>query len=196
MSDLPLPGDTPPADGPPSVPWGHSVAAHRVLGWCSHCPGHGPAEEVVAWRARENKRHEAEQAALAVSAANTNPVIDLAATYERPCRGCGRETLTAVTVTLVGDGPRRVVGGWAYCTECDATPYQAMDDADLEPSELPFFVDSSIRREHCPECRRDEDTLLVSTFTATTRTGAHTIGGWSYCLQCQATPGVKEARRA
>ncbi|MEU4228289.1 hypothetical protein AB0F17_28680 [Nonomuraea sp. NPDC026600] len=34
------------------VPLGHSVAAHVIHGWCSHCggPGRSVAHEVEAWR--------------------------------------------------------------------------------------------------------------------------------------------------
>ncbi|MTE20289.1 hypothetical protein F0L17_14460 [Streptomyces sp. TRM43335] len=36
---------------------GHSTAAHRAHGWCSHCPGRTVEEEVIAWRSEENDRH-------------------------------------------------------------------------------------------------------------------------------------------
>ncbi|WP_331731853.1 hypothetical protein OG298_45225 (plasmid) [Streptomyces sp. NBC_01005] len=32
------------------IPLGHSIPAHRVHGWCSHCPGRSLAEEVAAWQ--------------------------------------------------------------------------------------------------------------------------------------------------
>ena len=32
------------------IPLGHSTPAHRVHGWCSHCPGRSVAEEVAAWQ--------------------------------------------------------------------------------------------------------------------------------------------------
>jgi hypothetical protein len=32
------------------IPLGHSTPSHRVLGWCSHCPGRSLAEEVGAWQ--------------------------------------------------------------------------------------------------------------------------------------------------
>lgn len=32
------------------IPLGHSTPSHRVLGWCSHCPGRSLAEEVAAWQ--------------------------------------------------------------------------------------------------------------------------------------------------
>lgn len=34
------------------VPIGHSDVAHRLLGWCSHCPDRDVAQECVAWRER------------------------------------------------------------------------------------------------------------------------------------------------
>lgn len=60
MSDIRLPHQT--ATGSPPAPWGHSTAAHREFGWCSHCPGRGPAEEVIAWRSHANDQHAARQA--------------------------------------------------------------------------------------------------------------------------------------
>ncbi|GAA2657589.1 hypothetical protein [Nonomuraea recticatena] len=44
--------DEPPAAPEPgdTLPLGHSESAHRLLGWCSHCPGRSAAAEVVAWR--------------------------------------------------------------------------------------------------------------------------------------------------
>ena len=38
--------------GPP----GHSRPAHRVHGWCSHCPGRTVAEELAAWHVHEDAR--------------------------------------------------------------------------------------------------------------------------------------------
>lgn len=44
------------------APLGHSSAAHRAFGWCSHCKDHGLAEEVGAWRIREQRLQEAQEA--------------------------------------------------------------------------------------------------------------------------------------
>jgi hypothetical protein len=54
--------DTPPNGRPPghTAPPGHSRSAHRVHGFCSACPGVELWEELVAWRRRENSRHDAE----------------------------------------------------------------------------------------------------------------------------------------
>ncbi|MFF3441891.1 hypothetical protein [Streptosporangium sp. NPDC002721] len=38
------------APTPESAPLGHSQSAHRLIGWCSHCPDRSAAQEVVAWR--------------------------------------------------------------------------------------------------------------------------------------------------
>ncbi|MFF8544784.1 hypothetical protein ACF060_31360 [Streptomyces werraensis] len=35
------------------IPLGHTIPAHQVFGWCSHCPDHTPAEELAAWQTRE-----------------------------------------------------------------------------------------------------------------------------------------------
>ena len=128
MCDIKLPEQAA-DDEHPAAPWGHSMAAHRALGWCSHCRDHGPAEEVVAWRARENKRHAREEAALAAAEAQRSSHLDLASTDGRPCPTCGREALTVVTVTLVEDDTRRPAGGWAHCAECGATPHPTMQEA-------------------------------------------------------------------
>lgn len=39
---------------PDPGPLGHSRPAHRVHGWCSHCPGRTVAEELAAWQVRED----------------------------------------------------------------------------------------------------------------------------------------------
>ena len=46
---------------PPPVfnaPPQHSRAGHRAFGWCSMCPGRELWEELVAWRARSNRKHD------------------------------------------------------------------------------------------------------------------------------------------
>ncbi|MET7720671.1 hypothetical protein [Streptomyces mirabilis] len=119
-----------PAPEHAGAPWGHSAAAHRVHGWCADCKGHDMAEEAVAWRVRENRRHEAEQAALAASEARPN-TVDLQATHDHLCPKCGQEALTLVTVRLWPvQGEQRTAGGWAHCTACDATPHPTMEDSD------------------------------------------------------------------
>ncbi|MFF3096812.1 hypothetical protein [Streptomyces cyaneofuscatus] len=45
MADADLVHDAPP---------GHSIAAHRALGFCSACPDRELWEETHAWRVREN----------------------------------------------------------------------------------------------------------------------------------------------
>ncbi|MFJ2205944.1 hypothetical protein [Streptomyces microflavus] len=47
MADTDLVHDAPP---------GHSIAAHRALGFCSACPGREFWEELLAWRTRDNER--------------------------------------------------------------------------------------------------------------------------------------------
>lgn len=110
--------------------WGHSAAAHRVHGWCADCPGKDHAQEALAWRVRENRRNDAEQAALAASRANRN-TVELAATHGHLCPVCGQEALTLVTVRLsTASGGQRTAGGWAHCTACDATPHPTLEDSD------------------------------------------------------------------
>ncbi|MFJ4627172.1 hypothetical protein [Streptomyces sp. NPDC088847] len=125
---------TPTVEHPPA-PLGHSQGAHRLFGWCCHCRGHDPAEEVAAWRGREYDRRAAERAALAASAAQTSHV-DLQAHQDRPCPSCGREALTVVTVTLVEGRVRKTVGGWAYCTECDHVPAACY----CQPGDTPYLA--------------------------------------------------------
>jgi hypothetical protein len=45
-----------PAD-PYTAPAGHSLAAHRVHGWCAICRGRTALEELAEWRIHENARH-------------------------------------------------------------------------------------------------------------------------------------------
>lgn len=115
-------------------PWGRSTAAHRVHGWCALCDGRGYAKEATAWRVRENRRHEAEQATLAASEAAAEArrnTVDLAATHDHLCPECGQEALTVVTVRLWPiSGEQRLAGGWAHCTACDATPHPTLEVTD------------------------------------------------------------------
>lgn len=147
MCDIQLPEQAA-DDEHPAAPWGHSMAAHRAFGWCSHCKEHGPAEEVVAWRARENKRHADEETARALSDARDH-FLDVALHSDRPCPGCGEEALTVVTVTLVlagepGEQPvKRVAGGWAYCTGCDAVPAACY----CQPGDAPYLAVPAIEEE-------------------------------------------------
>jgi hypothetical protein len=45
---------------PHATPLGHSIPAHRVHGWCSHCPDRSVAEEVAAWQVDAQTRHAAQ----------------------------------------------------------------------------------------------------------------------------------------
>ncbi|WP_327594689.1 hypothetical protein [Streptomyces chartreusis] len=127
MCNQPVPE---PVDGTRTDPalWGHSSAAHRVHGWCADCPGRDAAQEAVEWRVRENRRHEAAQAAVAASETRRN-TVDLQATHDHLCPVCGQEALTVVTVRLWPiAGEQRKAGGWAHCTACDATPHPTLED--------------------------------------------------------------------
>lgn len=108
------------------APPGHSLAAHRVHGWCSHCRGHDAIEETCAWRVWEGERQARREAAM--EAQEARPGINAAATPNQRCPGCGDLALTVVTVRVLTDTGPRVAGGWAYCTACDATPHPVMED--------------------------------------------------------------------
>jgi hypothetical protein len=124
----PLP--RPPLDGE-AAPWGHSTAAHRAHGFCSDCHDRSTFDELVAWRVRENRRHEAEQAARAASEADRRGAVDLQLTRDHLCPACGAEALAVVTATLTADsGERRPAGGWAHCLACDATPHPTLEVPD------------------------------------------------------------------
>ena len=103
------------------APLGHSIAAHRAFGWCSHCKEHGVAEEVGAWRVREHRLQEAQEQAV------PSHGIELAAAEPAPCPECGERLLNVVTVRVLTDTGPRLAGGWAYCTSCDATPHPVME---------------------------------------------------------------------
>ncbi|MFD3978262.1 hypothetical protein ACFWR6_06715 [Streptomyces griseus] len=94
------------------APPGHSVAAHRTHGWCSHCGGRSPAVEVVAWRRDAAERHAADSGPLSTE------------TDYRECPVCRHDATYAVVtvqVTTAG-GVRKPAGGWAYCLNCEAVP--------------------------------------------------------------------------
>lgn len=116
--------DDPPEERPQgggAAPLGHSIAAHRVFGWCSHCKEHGVAEEVGAWRIREHRLQEEQDQAARGHGTNAS----VAAPVE--CPECGELLLTVVTVRVLTAAGPRVAGGWAYCTGCDATPHPVME---------------------------------------------------------------------
>lgn len=55
---------------PHTAPPGHSLAAHRVHGWCAVCPSRTALEELVEWRIHENARHQRAVDAEPTSAAS------------------------------------------------------------------------------------------------------------------------------
>ncbi|RPK58199.1 hypothetical protein EES44_24340 [Streptomyces sp. ADI96-15] len=93
------------------VPLGHSIPAHRVLGWCSHCPDRSLAEEVAAWQLDAQERHEADQA--------DGPLRS--SVSWQTCTECGHaDSLSVAEVTVrAAAGPKRV-GGWRFCVNCEA----------------------------------------------------------------------------
>ncbi|MET7809761.1 hypothetical protein ABZT26_02740 [Streptomyces sp. NPDC005395] len=115
-----------------STPLGHSRAAHRVHDICSHCDGYSVEEEVIAWRTRENRLHDA---AAATAGRGSDTATELRRIDGQPCLDCGRETVTVIAVYMrFASGPRagdalRPVGGWAHCATCDATPHPTMEAA-------------------------------------------------------------------
>lgn len=99
-----------------SAPPGHSVAGHRVFGWCALCPGRSRAKELTAWRAHDQERHAVETFAAAARLIAT-------VTNYRTCPVCdGEEALTVVTVNLRTLKGTKRAGCWAYCLECEAVP--------------------------------------------------------------------------
>jgi hypothetical protein len=105
-----------------AAPLGHSISAHRAFGWCSHCKDHGVAEEVGAWRIRETRLQEANDATVrthGINATADDPV---------PCPECGERLLTVVTVRVLTSAGPRVAGGWAFCTGCEGTPHPVMEE--------------------------------------------------------------------
>ncbi|MEZ7005839.1 hypothetical protein [Streptomyces sp. AD55] len=173
-------------------PWGHSRAAHRALGVCSHCKGYSVEEEANAWRARENRRHMDEQQRALITAAMQMRTIRAQALPIQTCQDCEGLALNVGAVTDRVHGENRTVGGWAYCLDCGSTPYPDLPGLVADTCELPYFLGHNSRQEQCPVCRNEDDTLLVSTFTATTRNGSHQVGRWAFCLHCEATPPPPE----
>lgn len=105
---------------PHTAPIGHSISAHRVHGWCSHCSDHTPAHEVIAWRTREAERHAASEKAAAAARPGE---LQLTSEDGLPCPVCRSDALTVVTVRLHTDDRQEEAGGWALCSHCLATPY-------------------------------------------------------------------------
>lgn len=120
-----------------SVPLGHSIPAHRVHDWCSHCPGRSLAEEVAAWQVDAQARHKAEKATETV----TEPAQDNEAPYVSPniaastrpnrrCADCEQTTVHVVVVTTFVGSEERPIGEWAVCSSCGTCPHPVMEAPD------------------------------------------------------------------
>ncbi|WP_381792974.1 hypothetical protein [Streptomyces niveus] len=102
---------------PHKAPLGHSIPSHRVLGWCSHCPGRSLAEELMAWQLDAQERRAEDDADGPLDA-----VTDWVA-----CPECGHAgSLSVVEVTVRTTTGRKKAGGWMYCLNCEAVPQEAV----------------------------------------------------------------------
>ncbi|MEV6738694.1 hypothetical protein AB0N14_17865 [Streptomyces sp. NPDC051104] len=108
------------------APFGHSVASHRVHGWCAQCPDRTADEELVAWRSHERARFEVTKQAVTPS-----PEVDVTVAHERLCPVCGREALMVVTAQVHDDDGPKPAGGWALCLHCDALPHPRWEHVGL-----------------------------------------------------------------
>ncbi|WP_199570539.1 hypothetical protein [Streptomyces murinus] len=98
------------------APLGHSIPAHRVLGWCSLCPDRSLAEEVCAWQLDAQDRHAEEDG---------DGPLD-AATAWVTCPECGHDgSLSVVTITVRTTTGPKTAGGWKFCLNCEAVPREA-----------------------------------------------------------------------
>ncbi|MFJ6565506.1 hypothetical protein ACIQMV_37830 [Streptomyces sp. NPDC091412] len=137
------------------APLGHSVASHRVHGWCSHCTDHYPVEEMVAWRHHENDRYE-----VAKHTVTPAPETGVTVAHERPCPECGREALMVVTAQVRDDDGPRPAGGWAVCLHCDALPHPRWEHVGL------IAADERVRALHvddfggCAHCNRTREDFV------------------------------------
>ncbi|MEZ0073604.1 hypothetical protein [Planotetraspora sp. GP83] len=110
--------------GSAEAPIGHSRAAHAVHGWCSHCNGRTAADEVVAWRVRENNRTgygDHDDPDGPPTAGEQVPLLgDLRHGW---CPHCRALTLSMATISAVTDAGVTVIGGYAVCESCGWSPY-------------------------------------------------------------------------
>ncbi|MFD3848175.1 hypothetical protein ACFWVB_20080 [Streptomyces microflavus] len=96
---------------------GHVRASHRVLGWCSLCPGRDAMDELLAWR----------NDAYLDPADEANPPMAITSAYT-DCHPCGgKETVVTSLVTVRTRDGRRRAAGWTYCLACDDAPTEAAD---------------------------------------------------------------------
>lgn len=101
----------------PTPPPGHSITAHRGLGWCSLCPGRSLADEVIAWRLEAQDRHTAQ---------DTDPQYLSAVTGWAKCPACREDgVLSVVTVMVHTTTGQKRAGGWTYCIACEAVTGEA-----------------------------------------------------------------------
>lgn len=59
------------------------------------------------------------------------------------------------------------------------------DEDDGDAGAVPVVADVNCETADCPKCGQG-DVLMTSTFTATTSSGVHTIGAFSFCFACNA----------
>lgn len=105
---------------PYTAPPGHSHGAHRLFGWCAHCPGRNADMEVHAWRGREAEQH---TRLLTAPGAPLDSEIRLFSTMHLPCPVCGELSLNLVTAEFRSPDQSAEVGGWAVCADCGAAPH-------------------------------------------------------------------------
>ncbi|MEC3995168.1 hypothetical protein VSR01_17160 [Actinacidiphila sp. DG2A-62] len=99
------------------VPLGHSIPAHRVHGWCSHCPQRSLAEEVAAWQIDAEERHMEEEGGEGPFA--------VAVDWQK-CPDCGDpHSLSVVQVTVRTTTGIKRAGGWVFCLNCESVPQEA-----------------------------------------------------------------------
>ncbi|MFJ6014470.1 hypothetical protein [Streptomyces sp. NPDC092952] len=106
------------------APLGHSIPAHRALGWCSHCPDRSLAEEAMAWQLDAQERYAADDA--------DGPFEAL--TDWRTCPECGYvASLSVVTIRVRTTTGAKRAGGWAFCLNCEAVPAVPQEAAHAGP---------------------------------------------------------------
>ncbi|MFF5968258.1 hypothetical protein ACFY64_31950 [Streptomyces collinus] len=113
-----------------AAPLGHSIPSHRVLGFCTLCPGRTVAEELAAWQVHEEARHEAAQRAPAPDCRAADdpdgqddvsmPLVGDVSTRTYACPTCGSDdAVLEATFLVTTKAAVHRIGTFAFCFDCE-----------------------------------------------------------------------------
>ncbi|KAA9379627.1 hypothetical protein F5972_08205 [Microbispora cellulosiformans] len=104
-------------------PLGHSRAAHAAHGWCSHCRDRSVAEELLAWRVRENSHTGCGEHDPDGPPEHDGNVPLVGEMRHGWCPTCQAASLAMATISAATTEGVTIIGGYAVCEGCGWSPY-------------------------------------------------------------------------